>query len=192
MRYQLDGGRSLPADPQRDPVGVLLRAAHFSARKHRTQRRKDADASPCINHRLALADLLANEAGIVDPVVLAAAILHDTLEDTETTHEELEQVFGAEIAAVVVEVTDDKSLPPAERKRLQIEHAAQKCLRARLVKLADKTCNLRDLVDAPPATWSLGRKQEYFDWAKQVVDALRGVHGTLERLFDEAYAKRPR
>ena len=102
------------------------------------------------------------------------------------------RAFGSDIALVVAEVSDDKSLPPAERKRQQVGHAGAASVRARLVKLADKTCNLRDIIATPPDDWSLGRKQAYFDWAKEVVDALRGVHGTLEHLFDEAYAKRPR
>jgi len=191
-RYDVRLRRVTPAAPPRDGLGLMLRAAHFSAQKHRMQRRKDAEASPTINHPLGVADLLSNEAGIADPVVLAAAILHDTLEDTETSVEELVQAFGSDIALVVAEVSDDKSLPPAARKHRQIGHAGAASVRARLVKLADKTCNLREIIATPPADWSLGRKQDYFDWAKQVVDAMRGVHGTLEHLFDEVYAKRPR
>lgn len=190
--YRVGLRRVNPGSPPRDALGLMLRAAHFSAQKHRLQRRKDAEASPCINHPLAVADLLSNEAGIADPVVLAAAILHDTLEDTETNVEELTRAFGADIALVVAEVSDDKTLSAQERKRRQVGHAGAASVRARLVKLADKTCNLRDIVAAPLAHWSLGRKQAYCDWAKQVVDALRGVHGTLEYLFDDAYSRRPR
>ena len=124
-------------------------------------------------------------------ILACAAVLHDTLEDTETTHAELVARFGDEVASIVAEVTDDKSLPKAERKRLQIEHAASISERARLVKLADKICNLRDLTSSPPADWTLARKQEYFDWAERVVDQLRGTHARLEALFDAAYAARP-
>jgi guanosine-3',5'-bis(diphosphate) 3'-pyrophosphohydrolase len=173
-----------------DAVDLLLRAVSFAAEKHRRQRRKDADASPYINHPIELTTLL-HEAGIGDPVVLCAALLHDTIEDTDTTDDELRRRFGPEIAATVVEVTDDKSLDRAERKRLQVEHAAHISDRAKLVKLADKTCNLRDMATAPPANWPLKRRQEYFDWAKQVVDALRGVHPGLEREFDRAFSARP-
>jgi GTP diphosphokinase / guanosine-3',5'-bis(diphosphate) 3'-diphosphatase len=173
-----------------EAVDLLLRAVSFAAEKHRHQRRKDADASPYINHPIELTTLL-REAGIGDLVVLCAALLHDTIEDTDTTAEELRQRFGSEIAATVLEVTDDKSLERAERKRLQIEHAAHISARAKLVKLADKTCNLRDMAKTPPAGWPLARRQEYFDWAKQVVDALRGAHPQLEREFDQAYAARP-
>ena len=172
------------------PIGVVLRAAAFAAERHRDQRRKGQDASPYINHPLALANLLS-ECGEHDPTVLAAALLHDTVEDTGTTIEEIRQAFGAQVAAIVAEVTDDKSLPKAERKRLQIEHAAHLSVPARLVKLADKICNLRDMNSSPPVGWSLQRKSEYFDWAKQVVDRMRGTHPELERLFDAEYARRP-
>jgi len=170
---------------------LLLKALAFAAHKHRDQRRKDPEASPYINHPIGLAHVLASEGGIADAVVLCAAVLHDTIEDTETTHAELQLQFGDQIAAIVSEVTDDKSLPKAERKRLQIEHAAHISERARLVKLADKICNLRDIVHSPPAAWSLERRQEYFDWAKRVVDGLRGTHAELEAAFDEVHAQRP-
>ena len=170
---------------------LLLKAIAFAADKHRNQRRKDKDASPYINHPIALADVLANEAGIEDEKVLIAAVLHDTIEDTDTTEPELAKLFGDEITAIVLEVTDDKALPKAERKRLQIEHALTISRRAKLVKLADKICNLRDMASSPPAEWSLERRQEYFDWAKAVIDGLRSSHPTLERLFDEAFRNKP-
>lgn len=170
---------------------LLIKAIAFAADKHRDQRRKDARAAPYINHAIALCNVLANEGGIEDERVLCAAVLHDTIEDTETTEQELVRLFGQEIADIVVEVTDDKSLPKDERKRLQIEHAGQVSRRAKLVKLADKIANLRDIANSPPANWPLERKQAYFDWAMQVVDGLRGVHPELERVFDEAYRIRP-
>jgi guanosine-3',5'-bis(diphosphate) 3'-pyrophosphohydrolase len=169
----------------------LITALAFAADKHKNQRRKDAEASPYINHPIALANLLLNEAGVEDQRVLIAAILHDTIEDTDTTEQELVKHFGKDVADIVLEVTDDKALPKAERKRLQIEHAAHISRRAKLVKLADKICNLRDIAASPPADWSIQRKQEYFDWAKAVVDELRGVHPGLEHLFDKAYDGRP-
>ena len=163
----------------------VLRATQFAAHKHRTQRRYDADASPYINHPISLANLLANEAMVVDPVVICAALLHDTIEDTETTFDELALAFGDEIATIVREVSDDKSLAKAERKRLQIEHARSISPRAKLVKLADKICNLRDIVAMPPVDWSAQRKDEYFIWAAQVVAGLRGTHQRLEEIFDD-------
>ncbi len=168
-------------------MNKLVRAIAFAADKHRNQRRKDHEASPYINHPIALANVLANEAGIEDERVLVAAVLHDTIEDTETTGQELCHLFGKDVTDIVMEVTDDKALPKAERKRLQIEHAAHISTAAKLVKLADKICNLRDIATSPPADWPLQRKLEYFDWAKSVVDALRGVHPALEALFDDAY-----
>lgn len=169
----------------------FISAIAFAAHKHRDQRRKDATASPYINHPITLVNILANEGGIDDMRVLIAAILHDTVEDTETTEQELVREFGQEIATIVLEVTDDKTLPSEERKRLQIEHAASISRRAKLVKLADKIANVRDVASSPPAGWSLTRRQAYFDWAKAVVDGLRGVHPALEHIFDEAFKLRP-
>ena len=170
---------------------LLIDALAFAAYKHRRQRRKDPEASPYINHPIALAHVLAAEAGITNAKVLAAAILHDTIEDTETTYEELRERFGRTVAGVVREVTDDKTLSKAERKRLQIEHAEHLSHRARLVKLADKISNLRDIAGSPPHDWPLQRRREYFDWAKAVVDRIRRTNRKLERAFDEAYAGRP-
>lgn len=174
-----------------DPLSIILRAAEFAAHKHRDQRRKDAGASPYINHPLALANVLRNEGGILDPVILAAALLHDTLEDTETTYEELRGQFGQEIADVVVEVTDTKWLAKHSRKRLQISKARHSSARAAAVKIADKICNVRDMLSSPPEGWTLQRRQEYFDWAAQVVAAVRGEHPALEQRFDALYRQRP-
>jgi guanosine-3',5'-bis(diphosphate) 3'-pyrophosphohydrolase len=167
-------------------------ALAFAAHKHRDQRRKGKEASPYINHPIGLVHVLVHEGGVDDPDVLCAALLHDTIEDTKTTEEELAEHFGTEIAGIVAEVSDDRSLEKRERKRRQTEHAPHLSERARLVKLADKICNLRDIGEYPPDDWSLERKQDYFDWAKSVIDGLRGVSPTLEAVFDATYAKRPR
>ncbi len=172
-------------------VELLLKALQFAAHKHRDQRRKDRHASPYINHPIALASVLAHEGGIDDARVLAAALLHDTIEDTQTTLGELQREFGERIAATVLEVTDNKRLRKHTRKRLQVEHAPTLSRAAKLVKLADKICNLRDLASRPPVGWDRRRRQEYFDWAKAVIDGLRGAHPRLERAFDAAYARRP-
>ena len=172
-------------------MALILKALDFAAVKHRDQRRKDAQASPYINHPISLANVLVGEGGVSEPVVIAAALLHDTLEDTQTTVAELRAAFGDTITRVVEEVTDDKSLLKAERKRLQIEHAATISREAKLVKLADKICNVRDVASHPPARWDLARRREYFEWAKAVVDRMRGIHPALERRFDEAYALKP-
>ena len=172
-------------------LSLLTRALTFAAHRHRDQRRKDSEQSPYINHLLEVVEVLVHDGGVDDPLVLTAAALHDTVEDTGTSLEELAAHFGDEVAAIVAAVTDDKSLPKTERKRLQIAHAPELSSRARLVKLADKICNLRDVADRPPAGWPLERRQEYFDWAKAVVDGLRGAHPALEAAFDAAYARRP-
>ena len=164
--------------------GLFLKALVFAADKHRNQRRKDADASPYINHPIALANILVNEGGITDINVLCGAILHDTIEDTETTKEELTQHFGEKITSIVLDVTDDKTLPKAERKLKQIEHASHASNEAKLVKLADKISNLRDILSSPPKDWTDDRKKEYFEWAGKVIDQIRGTNSKLENIFD--------
>jgi guanosine-3',5'-bis(diphosphate) 3'-pyrophosphohydrolase len=172
-------------------MSSFIDAVAFAADKHRDQRRKDHRSSPYINHPIALAHVLAFEADVTDPTVLIAAVLHDTLEDTDTSASELTRRFGAEVARIVAEVSDDKTLLKAQRKQAQIDDASHLSSRARLVKLADKICNLRDVAHDPPKGWDLARRREYFDWAKAVVDGLRGPHPRMEALFDVAYAARP-
>lgn len=138
-----------------------------------------------------LANILRNERGVTDPVILAAALLHDTLEDTETSWEKLRGQFGEEVADVVAEVTDTKWLSKEARKRLQISKASHSSVRARGVKIADKISNLRDILASPPPDWPLERKQAYFDWAKRVVDGVRGSYPQLEQRFDALYRQRP-
>ncbi len=169
-------------------LSLIIKAANFAADKHRDQRRKGADQCPYINHPLALAQILSVEGGVYDPIVLAAALLHDTVEDTDTSEAELEHVFGPEVRAIVAEVTDDKALAKGERKQLQVTKAAGKSTGAKQVKLADKISNLRDIASTPPADWTNERKEAYFHWANEVVAQLRGVNERLERAFDEAYA----
>ena len=172
-------------------LGLLLKAVAFAAEKHRLQKRKDVEASPYINHPVAVASTLFHEGGVTDVRALCAALLHDTIEDTQTTPAELEQHFGREIKDIVLEVTDDKSLDKLARKQLQIDHAAALSLAARLVKLGDKICNLKDVANSPPAKWDLQRRQEYFEWAKLVIDQIRGTNSGLEAAFDAVYARRP-
>lgn len=169
-------------------TGRLLRALDLAAAKHRDQRRKDQAKSPYINHPIAVAQLLW-ECGVHDETTVLAGVLHDTIEDTSATRDELAALFGAEVADVVAEVTDDKSLPKARRKELQVEHAPHMSRAAKLVKLADKTCNVRDIVDSPPADWPLERKQQYLAWAKQVVDGLRDASPELAARFDAQHAR---
>lgn len=166
---------------------LIIDALAFASHAHRDQRRKGVEAYPYISHPIALARILAVEGGVDDPVVMAGALLHDTIEDCDVTPAELEARFGAEVARVVAAVTDDKALPKARRKELQVEHAAHISTQAKLVKLADKIANVRDIGQQPPSDWSIERRHEYARWAKRVVDGLRGVHPVLEAKFDQAY-----
>ena len=166
----------------------IARALDFAARKHAAQRRKGEAAEPYVNHVAEVACLVAEATGGRDADLVVAALLHDTIEDTGVKREELEAAFGAGVAALVAEVTDDKSLAKPERKRLQVEHAPHKSERAKMIKLADKTSNLRSILRSPPARWDLARRREYFDWAARVAAGCRGVSPDLERRFDEAHA----
>jgi len=169
-----------PAD-----TAILLKAIEFASRKHSTQRRKGAEASPYINHPIAVAYLLADTGGVTDLVTLTAAVLHDTIEDTRTTADELEEHFGQTVRKVVEELTDNKKLPKAERKELQIEHAPHLSSRAKAIKLADKIANVRDVVQSPPPEWDLDRRVEYLAWTEEVVAGCRGTNVGLEELYDE-------
>jgi (p)ppGpp synthase/HD superfamily hydrolase len=174
-----------------DAVVLIARAADFAARVHVGQRRKGHAQEPYINHLAEVAALLAEVTGGQDADLIAAGWLHDTLEDTDTEREELEARFGPRIAAIVAEVTDDKSLVKAERKRLQVETAPHKSVQARLLKIADKTSNLRALTSSPPSGWDLERRTAYVHWAEAVVAGCRGLNAELERVFDEALAQAP-
>jgi len=161
----------------------LLQAVEFAARKHKDQRRKDEEASPYINHPVSVALLLAERGKVTDPEILAAAILHDTLEDTDTTPEELEAAFGMRIRKLVEEVTDDKRLPKADRKQLQIDHACQLSGDAVLIKLGDKISNVLDVTHSPPTDWDLQRRREYLDWAEAVVNNCSRANNALVTYF---------
>ena len=167
-----------------DDISLLLAALKFAAKKHRDQRRKDQGATPYINHPIEVAETLWFQGNVRDMITIVGALLHDTLEDTNATAEEIRQQFGEQVLALVQEVTDDKSLPKLERKRLQIEHAPHQSARAKQVKLADKICNVTDSINSPPHNWSLKRCQEYIDWSKQVVAGLRGINPALEACYD--------
>lgn len=171
-------------------LSIVIKCANFAAIKHKDQRRKDENETPYINHPIGVANILVQEGNIHDPVVIIAALLHDTVEDTDTTFEEIETQFGTEVCNIVKEVTDDKSLPKAERKRLQIENAPKCSHKAKLIKLADKLYNLRDLQKAIPVGWSEDRVKEYFKWAKAVVDGCRRTNFNLERELDLIFAKK--
>jgi GTP diphosphokinase / guanosine-3',5'-bis(diphosphate) 3'-diphosphatase len=173
-------------------ISLILNALEFAAIRHRKQFRKGEDRSPYINHPIQVANLLANEAGERDPVLITAAILHDVVEDTVDGKKEkkklisqIREVFGDEVLSVTLEVTDDKSLSKKERKQLQVEHAPYLSVRAKKLKLADKIMNVRDITNNPPVKWTVSRTRKYLDWSEKVVDGLRGTHNNLEAIFDQ-------
>lgn len=166
-------------------LNKLLEAASFAAQRHTGHHRKGNDQQPYINHPLEVANLLANVGGVEDIDVLIAAILHDTVEDVGVTKQEIVDRFGERVAGFVLEVTDDKSLPKAERKRLQVEHAPHLSPEAKLIKLGDKISNITDVTSNPPKDWPIVRRREYIDWGESVVAGLRGSNAALEKRFDE-------
>jgi guanosine-3',5'-bis(diphosphate) 3'-pyrophosphohydrolase len=163
----------------------LLRALAFAAEKHKDHRRKDVKASPYINHLIAAALVLAEEGRVADEDLIVAAILHDTVEDTETSFAELAEHFGETVTGIVREVTDDKTLKKEARKRLQEENSSKASPQAKQLKIADKICNVRDIMHHPPSGWALERKEEYVAWARRVVAGCRGVNEYLDKACDE-------
>lgn len=164
----------------------LMQAIKFAADKHRDQRRKGANEPPYINHLIEVSAQLAIVGKVTDENILCAAVLHDTVEDTATTAEELTEIFGAKVSQIVMEVTDDKNLPKAERKQKQVEHAPHLSIEAKQVKLSDKISNIREIGVDPPSDWDKQRKLDYAAWGEKVVNAgLRGANADLEKLFDE-------
>ncbi len=174
-------------DHTHGPVPRLTSALMFAAQKHTDQRRKGDRQEPYINHLIDVVDTLARHTGGADMDLLMAGALHDTIEDTDTTYEELKRAFGENVADIVRECTDDKSLPKQERKRLQAENAPHKSEHARMVKMADKISNLKSILLSPPPDWDDVRKLEYFNWSKSVVDGCRGVNAGLEKEFDDLH-----
>jgi guanosine-3',5'-bis(diphosphate) 3'-pyrophosphohydrolase len=168
--------------PTRELV-ELLRALRFASQKHRQQRRRDSEATPYINHPIAVAELLVRIGKVNDLAAVQSAILHDTVEDTQTSAQELEEHFGQEVRLLVQELTDDKSLPKQERKRLQVEHASQLSAYAKQIKISDMICNMEDITETQPPSWSLQRKLEYLNWAQNVAAGCRGCNEHLEQLF---------
>jgi (p)ppGpp synthase/HD superfamily hydrolase len=169
-----------------DPTAMLLRALAFAARKHQNQRRKGADAPPFINHAIEVAEILAREGAMTDPVTLQAAILHDTLEDTDTDPAEIEAEFGEEVRRLVEEVTDDKRLSSEERRAQQVRLSPALSPRAKVIRLADKIANVRSVTWSPPVDWSVHRRHDYLSWTERVIAGCRGCSPELEHLYDEA------
>jgi len=169
-------------------ISLFLKAMTFSAEKHRHQRRKDEQASPYINHPIEVANVLWSIGSVYDVITIVAALLHDTIEDTNTTHEEIRINFGEEVLSLVLEVSDDKTLPKQVRKLNQINKASSLSYRAKQLKLADKICNISDIAYFPPRNWPWQRRSDYLEWAASVIDGLRGVNSAMEAHFDEVLA----
>jgi len=169
--------------------GIFLRALQYAARCHADQRRKGGAHAPYINHPIGVAVTLWQIGQVRDINTLVAALLHDTIEDTGARPEDIREQFGEDVLSLVLEVTDDKNLPKAERKRLQVANAPHKSPRARQIKLADKINNIFEIAHDPPADWSLERRREYLDWTKQVIDGLRGFNPALEDRYDAVLAE---
>lgn len=170
-------------------VQRILAAAHFAAQSHSAQKRKGEAGEPYINHLIEVAELIANSSEVLDTNLVMAGFLHDTVEDTGVSPEDLERRFGSDVASLVMEVTDDKSLPKETRKALQVKNAHKKSSRAQSLKLADKISNLRSLLSSPPANWTAERKREYFQWARDVVSELQTPNSSLKAEFDRTYAR---
>ena len=170
-------------------INELLLAARFAAERHAGQLRKGAHAEPYINHPLEVAHLIANVGRISDVDIMIAGLLHDTIEDTQTTADELIERFGDTVCGYVLEVTDGKGLPKSRRKELQIEHAPHMSHGAKTVKLADKISNIRDVIENPAVDWDIVRRREYVEWGVNVVAGLRGANSHLEEYFDELVAR---
>ncbi|MBA3343437.1 MAG: HD domain-containing protein [Gemmatimonadaceae bacterium] len=164
-------------------IALILRAAEFAAHRHRKQRRKGRSKRPYIGHCIEVARLVAEVGGVVDANVLAAALLHDTVEDTKTSRDEIRQEFGAAVDELVQEVTDDKSLDKEERKELQVTHAPHLSPGAKVIKLADKISNVQEIGTDVPKGWDVERREKYFVWAKRVVDAIGPINPELEQRF---------
>jgi len=179
-----DAGNSEVASLQ-----TILKAAFCAAQKHASQKRKGMAAEPYVNHLLEVAHLVSTALSEPDANLVVAALLHDVVEDTPATNQQVADLFGPDVAALVAEVTDDKSLPQAERKRLQIVNAPKKTHRAQYIKLADKISNLRALLQSPPVDWTEERRREYFAWARQVVDGLSSPNPRLKAEFDRIYTE---
>ena len=165
-------------------IPALMEATLFAADKHRGQKRKDAQQTPYINHPIYVVNLMAGVGGITDLELLQAGMLHDTVEDTDTSPEEIETRFGYAVRSLVREVTDDKKLEKQERKRIQIEKVPRLSPRAKIIKLADKIANLTDIIASPPTHWALERRQQYVDWSNKVIAGCRGRNLRLEEIYD--------
>ena len=169
-------------------IRLVSEAAELAARRHNGQTRKGRGEEPYINHLAEVANMLSAVTNGEDAELVAAGWLHDTIEDSETTHDELAQRFGLRVAGLVQECTDDMSLPKHERRRRQVADAPKKSDSAKLIKIADKISNIRARIFADPSAAQRAELADYLAWAEQVVANLRGGNARLDALFDEVVA----
>jgi len=167
----------------------IFKALSFASKKHRGQKRRNKQSYPYINHPIEVVRLLTEVGGIYDADIISAAFLHDTVEDTDATAEEIEKEFGTAVKDYVIELTDDMSLPSKIRKQKQIDAAPHKSNGAKLIKLCDKISNITDIIYDPPVFWSHRRRLEYLDWSEQVIKGMPGTNANLEKLFFETLSK---
>jgi guanosine-3',5'-bis(diphosphate) 3'-pyrophosphohydrolase len=184
LTTRFNKGHSVCAD-----LPEVRRATGFAAWKHTGQFRKGEGKTPYIHHPIEVAAILSEAGAVTDSDLLQAALLHDTIEDTETSSDEIETHFVSRVCSIVLEVTDDASLQKPERKAAQIAHAPHISKEAQSLKLADKISNVFDVAFSTPVDWPAERQLAYFDWASQVVAGLRGCNAALEALFDEQVAR---
>ena len=171
------------------PLRMVSEAALFAAQRHSGTARKGRGNEPYVNHLAEVANLVSEASGGADAELVAAGWLHDTIEDTETTREELAERFSVRVAALVVEVSDDMGLPEGERRRLQIVAAPHKSPDAKLIKIADKISNIRGRIAPDPSEGERADLADYVGWAEQVVSGCRGGNAWLDRTFDETVTK---
>jgi guanosine-3',5'-bis(diphosphate) 3'-pyrophosphohydrolase len=168
-----------------EPVSLqkVFEALEFAAYKHRRQKRKGAIGIPYINHPIEVAGMLVRSMNEPSKELIIAALLHDTMEDTDVSNEEIEEKFGKQISDIVSEVTDNMSLPSEKRRKIQIEKAHSLSYEARCIKITDKTCNIHDMLYTK-VMWSRKRKINYIIWAKNIVEQIQGTHNDLESAFN--------
>lgn len=167
----------------------LRRVAKFAAEAHAGQFRKDAKHTPYISHPVKVANILRNEAGITDETVLAAALLHDTVEDCGVDPKVIAARFGDDVARLVLEVTNPEGMPKDEVKRLQVEKSKLRSSGGNALKLSDRIDNLRDVLVSPPADWDSAQRRAYFEHGRQMVDAMPNAHEKLRNIFNEIYSE---
>ncbi len=166
-------------------VEKILKGVEFAADKHRLQTRKNKEKTPYIAHPIGVAENLMKTGNVRDASMIIGALLHDTLEDTQTTFSEIEKAFGKDVANYVKELSCDKGLTHSEKNRRQVIEASHKSAGAAQIKLADKLANLSELTHNPPSSWTQERVDQYYEWAQSVIDRLPAANPALKKAVDD-------